>query len=61
MSLKNVQYTYAEDLSQEEKKEWGINIPSGLVALETTASKLERKPKILKKGILEYLWSLEKE
>ena len=60
MTLKNVQYMYAENLSPEEKGKLGISVDEGLVAIETRASKLKRKPIQLKKGIVEYLWSLDK-
>lgn len=59
--LKNVQYVYAQELNEQERKDLGICVDSGLVAIETRASTLTRTPKILKEGIVKYLWSLEKE
>ncbi|MBW2980119.1 hypothetical protein KY360_01735 [Candidatus Woesearchaeota archaeon] len=60
MALKGVQYVYAEDLTSAERETWGIDVDSGLVAIETHASKLTREPKVLEGGIIEYIWSLEK-
>jgi len=61
MTLKNVQYVYAERLTQEERSLLNIKVDRGLIAIETRASKLKRVPIQLKEGILKYIWSLENE
>lgn len=59
MGLKNVQYVYAEDLKKEDRESLGIEVDKGLVAIETHNEVINRTPKQLNDGIVEYLNSLE--
>lgn len=61
MTLKNVQYAYAEDMTPEEKTELSITAKEGLIAIETRNPEIKRKAVLLKDGFVPYLWELGKE
>lgn len=58
MTLRNVNWGRAENMTPEERRELGINVDKGLVAIETHNSEYRQKGVVVD-SVLEYLWSLE--
>ncbi|MDP1694495.1 MAG: hypothetical protein Q8L34_03060 [Candidatus Woesearchaeota archaeon] len=57
MAIIDVKYVKASNLSAEEKKELGITVPEGLVAIQTTNPTLKRTA-IVVDNYVEHLLSL---
>ncbi len=57
MGLIDVKYVLAENLTQEERTEIGIDVAVGLVAIETTNPILKHQGRVIK-NYVEHLLSL---
>ncbi len=57
MTLKNVTYIRVKDLSEEQKKELGVDlsVKSGLIARETHNSTYNTKAVLIRKGLVNYI------
>lgn len=57
MGLRNVTYVRVKDMTDEQKKELGIDasVKIGLVARETHNSNYNTKMVLIKKGIVDYI------
>lgn len=59
MTIRNVNWARAEDISAEDRVSLGITAEEGLVAIETHNSDYEQKGTAVGSGVLEYIWSLQ--
>lgn len=55
MTLRNVNYVRAQDLTNTQKEELGIELGEGLVAIETHNEQYKKKPVVVSKGIVNYI------
>jgi len=55
MTLRNVSFVRAQDIDEEQRKPWGIEVDRGLVAIETHNEKYKQKAVVLKKGLVNYI------
>lgn len=59
MTIRNVNWARAEEMTPEDRKELGITAESGLVAIETHNEKYTQKGVAVESGVLEYIWGLK--
>lgn len=57
MALINIEYARAENLTAEEKKELGITVDSGLIAIETSNPEIKDKGVVVE-NYVDYLLNL---